>query len=407
MKIVLVNKYARVTGGADRHVIDLATRLVARGHRVRFLSSPPPAGFEFGGEYVDATVTHATREQLGLGETIRVGATLVWNRSAAAAMSRLIDAERPDVVHVHKAYPQLSVAPAVIAAARGVPIVQTAHDYEFISANAEDERGSALDRSSARLADRGANTITFALRRRRHVPRVSAWIVASTFVQHAYARRGIDARVLPLFTLSADDRPRPDVDGRSGIVFAGRLVKAKGIVDVVEVARRHPEIPVTVAGAGELEGYVSQEAALLPNLRFVGHVGGDELERLVESARVSLIPSRWAEPAGLVALEAMARGTPVVAYSSGGLAEYVTSGGGGVLVGTADVGALAEAAAGLHEDRERWLELSATGRDGVLGRHDPDTYVEGLEAIYSEAMDAGALTAGRTRSVRARHRRGP
>jgi glycosyltransferase involved in cell wall biosynthesis len=384
MKVVLVNKYATVTGGADRHAIDLAGLLTAHGHGVRFLSSLPPEGFPFGGEYINAPVTHATREAIGRGRAIKVAATLMWNQEAATAMKRLIEKERPDVVHIHKAYPQLSVAPAVIASARGVPIVQTAHDYEFISASAENDAGGKLDRSSPRLADRTVNTASFALRRRFHVPRVTSWIVASSFVQQAHARNGIEAQVLPLF-VRLDGRSRAGFDDRSGIVFLGRLVVNKGVGDVVEVARRRPEVTVTIAGSGELEQDVRHHAAGLPNLEFAGNLDSVRLRRLLAKARVTLIPSRWAEPAGIVALEAMAEGTPVVAYSCGGLADYVASSGGGILVDEGNVNRLADAAVRLHSDRELWMQLSTKGEAGVRRRHDPAGYVRRLEAIYSDA----------------------
>jgi glycosyltransferase involved in cell wall biosynthesis len=385
MKVVLVNKYATVTGGADRHAIDLAGLLAAHGHGVRFLSSLPPEGFPFGGEYIEAPVTHATRAAIGRARAIKVAATLMWNQEAATAMKRLIEKERPDVVHIHKAYPQLSVAPAVIASARDVPIVQTAHDYEFISASAENDGGGKLDRSSPRLADRAVNTASFALRRRLHVPRVTSWIVASSFVQQAYARNGIDAQVVPLFVPRLEGRSTAGFEDRSGIVFLGRLVMTKGVGDVVEVARRRPEVTVTIAGSGELEQDVRHHAATLPNLQFVGNLESVRLQQLLAKARVALMPSRWAEPAGMVALEAMAEGTPVVAYSCGGLADYVASSGGGILVDEGNVNRLADAAARLHSDRELWMQLSTKGEAGVRRRHDPTGYVQRLEAIYSDA----------------------
>ena len=277
-------------------------------------------------------VTHLTRQSAPGFRAIGQGANLIWNRQAANSMKRLIDDERPDVVHIHKAYPQLSVAPAVVAAARGVPIVQTAHDYEFISANPEDEGGGRIDRTSSRLPRRGFNTAGLVLRQRFHGSRVDRWIVASSAVQRAYARRGIEAQVLRLFTAGRPGPPAPGFDQRAGLLFLGRLVPAKGVGDVIDVARRHPELTVTIAGAGELADEVGRNASVLPNLTFAGQLSSEELGPLIRESRALLIPSRWAEPGGLVALEAMIEGTPVVAYAGGGLSEYVDSGGGGLLV---------------------------------------------------------------------------
>jgi glycosyltransferase involved in cell wall biosynthesis len=388
VKVVFVNKYASVTGGADRHAIELAGLLSARGHEVRFLAFRPPDDFPFEGEYIDARVTHDTRETIGRVEAIKAATSIMWNREAAAAMRRLIEGERPDLVHIHKIYPQLSVAPAVTAARRSIPIVQDAADYEFISASAEDSSGGRVDRSSSRLAYRAVNTASFALRRRFHVPRVGSWIVASSFMQRTYARHGIDADVLPYFLPNPDDHRHAGFRERRGIAFLGRLVRVKGVSDVIEVARRHPGLTVTIAGAGEQEEYVRREIARVPNLRFEGYLDSPGVNRLLAQSRVALMPSRWQEPAGLAALEAMARGTPVVAYSCGGLADYIASNGGGILVREGDMTALADAAAWLHEDEARWTKLSTEGQAGVRSNHDPNRYAQRLEQIYATAADA-------------------
>ena len=67
-------------------------------------------------------------------------------------MERLVREFRPDVVHAHKLYPQLSVAPVVVAARHRVPVVQTLHDFELVSASLLDVRGGRLDRDETDFA---------------------------------------------------------------------------------------------------------------------------------------------------------------------------------------------------------------------------------------------------------------
>ena len=207
MRILLVNKYTRVTGGADRHCLDLAGMLSARGHSVRFLSFKGGRSDELGGAFVTPTVMHETRDRLSTAERMAVATHAVWNRSAAAATRRLISDFRPDVVQAHKLYPQLSVAPVVVAHAAGVPVVQWAHDYEFVAAHPEDDRGSRLDRFESTGTYRALNTATFVVRRLVHVPRVSHWLVASRFARSVYARHGIDCDVVELFQPRTDEPP--------------------------------------------------------------------------------------------------------------------------------------------------------------------------------------------------------
>ena len=135
VRILLVNKFAHVTGGADQHCLDLAAALTDAGHEVRMLSTADPANGWRSGAFVPVSTSAGTRDQTRLLEAAPVFFKALWHRGAAAAMRRLAAEFRPDVVHAHKLYPQLSVAPVVEAARLGLPVVQTLHDFEMVSAN--------------------------------------------------------------------------------------------------------------------------------------------------------------------------------------------------------------------------------------------------------------------------------
>ena len=152
---------------------------------------------------------------------------------------RLIRQFRPDVVHVHKAYVQLSVAPVVVAARHGVPIVQTAHDYEFISASPVDSTGGRWDRNESRFSYRALNSTTMLARRFVHRPRVSRWIAVSRDLARSYREKaGIEMAVIPNFTEPSGCAG--SLLARSGVVFVGRLSREKGVEHVLEAARTTP-----------------------------------------------------------------------------------------------------------------------------------------------------------------------
>lgn len=380
MRILIVNKYARVTGGADVHCLGLAEALVERGHQVAMLSTASPENLFRKGEFVDASVTHASREQLGAVRQLDVARRAIWNPGAAGAMRSLIRSFRPQVVHAHKIYPQLSVAPIVIASRAGVPIVQTVHDYEFISASWLDHRGRWIDHDESRLSMRALNEATFLVRRGPHSRAVDAWIANSRYVAARHRARGIEATALPLFIEPAPGDALPFAD-RRGAVFVGRLDAEKGVRDVVGLAELVPSLQVTVAGHGPLERELAEAAGRLSNLTFAGRLPRSEVLELLGRAKVCLMPSRWQEPAGLAALEAMSVGTPVLAYASGGLVEYVTDAGGGRVI-EPNAQALADECEALAGDRDAWERLSAAGVAGVASRNSPGSYAEAVEGIY-------------------------
>ena len=365
-------------GGADKHSVLLARALRAKGHEVAFLAT------NFGplewddGVFVSCTVVGETRDSLDLRKGGAVARKAFWNHEAAAAMHHLVRTFRPDVVHVHKLYPQLSVAPLATASRLGVPVVQTAHDYEGISASPYDSSGDWRDRHDSKASYRLLNTATFPVRRhaRRHF--VDAWISVSGFLARAYERHGITSTVLPNFIDASDIPPPAAFESRSGFAYVGSLIADKGVQDVVELARRVPDIDVTIAGDGPLRDAVEDASRQLPNLTWLGRRSAQEVRDLMSNARVMIIPSHCDDAGPLVAVEAMAAGTPIVAYGRGGLTEYV--GAGGLLA--RDVRELAEQARHLHEAPVDWSEKSQAGWHAASSRHSIPGYLSDLERVY-------------------------
>lgn len=384
LRVIIVNKFAHLTGGADQHCLGLAAALRQRGHDVVFLSTRDERNLEHEGRFVECSVTHSSRDQVGVQAQAEVFAKAMWHRQAASATQRLIDDFKPDVVHAHKLYPQLSVAPVVVAARAGIPVVQTLHDFEMVSASAIDARGGVWDGDETRLRFKLLNAATRPVRRRVHVPRVKAFVAVSRFVARVHAAHGIEASVFPNF-VHARESSAADVPGfeeRSGIVFLGRLRPEKGVLDVLGMAKRLPDVAVTVVGSGDLEPMLRGEAERLPNLKLAGFVPDPDVRDTLRRARVVVIPSRCQDAGPLVPLEAMAHATPVVAYSMGGLGEYVADSGGGRVV-PVDVEALATTSFEVHEDRRTWERLSVAGFEAVTQRHSPEVYAERLEDLYS------------------------
>jgi glycosyltransferase involved in cell wall biosynthesis len=384
MRIALVNKYARITGGADRHCLELAEGLRARGHEVAFLSTADEGNLDRSGVFVPTTVTSKTRSETTGIRAAQVAGRALWNRSAASATKDLLSSFCPDVVHAHKLYPQLSVAPIVVASGQGVPIVQTVHDYEFISASTIDDAGGWIDRDEERLVYRALNTALFGVKRLAHLPRIDRWIAVSRSTGEAYREHGIATTVVPNFT-DPFDGLLPDFRERSGVLFIGRLSEEKGLRHVLDLPSRSFDYPIVIAGDGPLASEVDEAARRFPCITYVGKLDRAAVAQQVASARLVVMPSLWREPGPLASLEAMAAGTPLIAYDNGGLAEYVADAGAGI-VAAPNVSALAGAIESLYDDRERWEGFSANAIRAVEREHSLSLYLDRLEAIYSDSL---------------------
>jgi glycosyltransferase involved in cell wall biosynthesis len=162
------------------------------------------------------------------------------------------------------------------------------------------------------------------------------------------------------------------------VLYAGRLSSEKGVLELVQAAQG---LNLVVAGDGPLR-------ARVPGAR--GFVRHDELERLYGRAAVVVCPSRR-EGFGVVCLEAMAHGRPVVATAVGGLRDLVVDGETGLVVPPRDPAALRAALTRLLDDRDLRRRLGSAGRERARTAFSWDTVTDATLAAYSEAagrMDA-------------------
>jgi glycosyltransferase involved in cell wall biosynthesis len=384
VRIVLVNNYARVTGGADIHCLELAKGLRERGHEVAFIATANKHNIDQQGAFVPTIVTRATRSEMTGARAAQVACLAIWNPSTAATTKNLLGSFRADIVHAHKLYPQLSVVPIVVAASRRIPIVQTVHDYEFISASSIDDTGDWRDRDEERTTYRALNTVLFAVKRLLHTPRVDRWISVSRSTAAAYHERGIDTTVLPNFT-EPFVRELPRFEERKGVLFVGRLAEEKGIRHILDLPTHLPKHPIAIAGDGPLAKEVARAAHMFPSLTYLGKLDSKAVAQQIASARLVVMPSQWREPGPLAALEAMAAGTPLIAYDNGGLAEYVMDAGAGIVV-PPSTSSMADAISSIYDDRARWENFSASARDAIQRQHTLPRYLDRLEQVYTEAI---------------------
>lgn len=385
MRILIVNNYAHVTGGADLHCLEITEGLRERGHEVRWLATDSPQNVERSGSFVPLAVSGSNRDEISPLKKIDAARRALWNPDAARATAELVDGFRPEVVHVHKAYVQLSVAPVVVAARRNLPLVQTVHDYEFVSASPFDSSGRRWDHDESRFAYQAVNSLTFPVRRRVHRPRITRWIAVSEVVADIYRSAGIDCEVIPNFSAPSPRDPVPYED-RDGVLFLGRLTPEKGVRHLLAAARTLPDTRFRIAGDGPLRGEVEEAARSMENVEYAGFVSKEEGGRLIGSSLACLMPSIWEDPGPLACLESMAEGTPVVCFRKGGLAEYVSAADAGIICDRIDPESLSEAVTRIESDRPAWERFSANGRAAIAGRHSLSVYLDSLETVYRSAI---------------------
>ncbi len=201
--------------------------------------------------------------------------------------------------------------------------------------------------------------------------RGTAVIVLSHYMAEELAAIGLgDAMVIPPWVRLG--RPR-DTPGLS-FVLAGRLVSHKGVVDGWRAwAGAGRPLPLKVMGEGPLAEHLAGADSL-------GWVDHSRCVAEVSRARALLFPSFWQEPFGMLGIEALAQGTPVIAAVSGGMDDWVDAG--CIRVEPGDVPAFSDAISHLAEDPEAAFALGEAGRVMVGERFCRRVLAPRLEAVY-------------------------
>ncbi len=359
MRIVLVCPYAwDRDGGVQSHVRSLAQVLRRREHEVTVLApyrSRPP-------------------EQ---GDAVRVGkafgipangsvAPIAFGPLAAAAVRRALSATRPDVIHLHEPLiPSLSLLALWNANA---PLVGTFH---AAAAGSFGYRISApaLQRAARKLAVRTAVSDAARDLIARYLPG-----------DYVLTPNGVDTT---RFAAADPVEPRD----RKKVLFLARVERRKGLEVLIQAMTRLRDLGVelVVAGSGpEEKAARALGQRLQVDVTFLGRVPDEEVPRLYRSADVYCAPALGGESFGIVLVEAMAAGAPVVCSDLAGFRAVAS--GAAHLVPPGEAGALADALRAVLTDDQRAAEMKKMSKR-MAQLFDWSRLVTGVEAIYLRAAN--------------------
>lgn len=395
---MLAQFYPPVVGGEENAVQSLSRELVRRGHEVHVATTgegPDASESDDEGVRVHRLPTllaktdrlhSAARRQLPPGPDPELTRRL-------HALTRRV---RPDVVHAHN-WIVHSYVP--VKRRLGVPLVLSAHDFSLVCATKRflhhrepcSGPGPAKCLGCARghygglrgVAVAGLLGVTAPVERRRldHILPVSSFLAEElrlgTFgVPHTVIPNFIPGDLLRAAD-AAPDAPLPDGEV---VLFAGDLSRDKGFDVVLRAAPRLRERAQLVAVGREMD--VSLSEARAAGITVLDPVSRPTLLRAFAAATVSLVPSAWREPFGLVALESMAMGAAVVASATGGLTDMVVDDDTGLLVTPGDADGLADATLRLLDDPALRARLGTAARRRVDERFSATSVLPQMEDVY-------------------------
>jgi D-inositol-3-phosphate glycosyltransferase len=391
VRIALVSEHASplaTLGGADAggqnvHVAELARSLARLGDEVTvYTRRDDPEAPETVALARGVTVHHV---DAGPPCTVPKDELLPYMGEFARQLASYWEASRPDVVHAHFWMSGLAAIDAT--AALDVPVVQTFHALGVVKRR---HQGPA-DTSPPRRIEL----------ERRVIASVDRIVATCTDEVFELLRLGADRRRISVVPCGVDlslFKPTATAEPRAGsgrrIVSVGRLVERKGVGNLVRALAVLPDAELVIAGgpsATELDGdpevlrlrAIAADAGVRQRVTIAGRLGREQVPALLRSADV-VVAVPWYEPFGIVAVEAMACGVPVVASAVGGMIDTVVDGVTGLHVPPRDTAALARAIGYLLERPDLCRSLGRAGAARARERYGWDGIAAATREVYAE-----------------------
>jgi D-inositol-3-phosphate glycosyltransferase len=393
VRIALVSEHASPlaaiggvdAGGQNVHVAELAAGLVRQGHSVAVYTRRDDA------ELAERVTTSAGYEVVHVpaGPAAPVPKDDLWPHMAAFAdhLTEMLKFQQPDVVHAH--FWMSAWASARASRRLNLPLLVTFHALGSVKRRYQGPADtSPLNRIRVEVVVAGAaqHIVATATDEVRELA-----LLGIPSAKVSVVPCGVD---LEHFTPDGTTKASPSIPERKSryrLLSVGRLVPRKGYDIVIEALTRLPETELLIAGGADATPEpehdrlvaVAERFGVADRVRLIGQVARADMPALLRSSDL-IVCSPWYEPFGIVPLEAMACGVPVVASAVGGMLDTVVDSVTGALVPPRDPAALAEVICPLLASPSRRAEFARAGLERVRSCYSWDRVAADTAAVYQQ-----------------------
>lgn len=322
-RILMIHNYYQQPGGEDVVFAAEKELRLAKGH--------------------DVTVFTDTNRRVDQMGRFRAARNTVSSNETVNKIETLLEANRPDPVHVHNTWRMLSPSLYSAFLKAKIPVVQTLHNYGLLCPNAlfyrdskicEDGTGVSIPlpgilhkcyRGSAAQTAVVASMLSYHRAIHTWRDQIDFYIALTDFARRKFIRGGLPADkvvVKPNFIPPSDGRP--ENDRRFGL-YAGRLSPEKGVRTLLNAWEIHarPEILLCIAGDGHERDAVIRTASQKENVKYLGHLNRESLMHSLRQTMFVVVASLCYENIPMSILGAFSLSTSVIASRIGAMAEIV------------------------------------------------------------------------------------
>lgn len=394
MKICFISSFYPpfVMGGAEISVQRAAEALARKGHEVSVVTTSPNRkrySEEINGVKVyrlgltNIYPPHTWQEQSMIIKPIYHTINL-WSPYSYVVVKNILKMELPDVVHVNN-FSGLSLSVLSAIKSLNLPSIFTARDYSLICLKTN------LLNSRGEICENGSRMCRLYNKIQKYVVnnKLDMVITASQFVSNKLRENGLFentkvvvlSNAIELYNLSSIEKDYDTID----ILYVGALSRHKGVHILINAFRelKSKNIRLHILGKGKDEGEFKRIVDGDSRITFHGFVHGEELVNLYQRANITIVPSIWYEPFGLIIIESFKYGTPVIGSRIGGIPEIIEEGYNGFLFEAGNVDELKGKLEYLIKNPSELRRLGDGAFESVK-RYNMDEHIRKLEVLYNE-----------------------
>jgi glycosyltransferase involved in cell wall biosynthesis len=386
LNILLSHNRYLTRGGEDESVDSHHRLLVEKGHNVTFYEK--------------------NNEEISEIGKIKTAKNTIWSHDSAKEVKDLINKNKIDILDSQNFFPLIS--PSILSAAKkkNIPVIQTLRNFRLICPNGlffrdggicEDCLGKRIPYPAIKnkcYKDSTAGSIVASSMVSVHNYRktwykdVDYFIALTNFSKEKFIESGLPAEkiiVKPNFVY-----PDPGSGQGTGdyLIYVGRLTVDKGVKTLIEgwkLANKR-NLKLKIIGEGPLEEYVKENMRKDSSIEYLGKLPVQEVYKYMGEAKLLIFPSEWYETFGRVAVEAFAKGTPVIGTNIGAMNEIITEERTGFKYKVGNYEDLSSKISYALSNEDKLAQMRLNARFEYLNKYTADKNYERIVDIYDMAI---------------------
>ncbi|MDL1959214.1 MAG: glycosyltransferase family 4 protein [Deltaproteobacteria bacterium] len=405
MKILLINKFLYPKGGAEVSTLNTEKLLTAKRHKVIFWGMDHPENPDY--PYMELFVSFVDyNRRNGIFKSFKAAVNLLYSFEAKNRIEKLLDIEKPDIVHLNNFAHQISPSILDVFAKCNIPTVMTMRDCKLVCPTYL----MLLDGEPCERCKDGkyywcflknctkssySKSLLNAMEMYLHhkilhiYDKIDLFISPSMFLKEKIEEMGFKGKIfhLPNFLELDDFFPCYEAKENS-IVYVGRLSQEKGLATMLE-AVKGLAVKLKIIGDGPLKASLKfkVKSEKLDNVELLGYKSGDDLKNEVRNSIALIIPSECYENNPRVVLEAFALGKPVIGSRIGGIPELVKDSETGYTFTPGNALNLRYKIEYLLKNPDSAVEMGKNGRRFVEKELNTEEHYRKLMEIYQMALE--------------------